>query len=214
MKTINIVAGGPDHLIPDLLQYQDGDAIWVGVDRGAVTLLEAGIVPDEAFGDFDSITEEQKKAIEKAAPRLHIYQAEKDQTDLDLALSWAVGQRPSFIRMFGISGGRADHFLGNLHLLYTAMKQNVKTVMIDRQNTISMHSPGSYTVMHDQTKPYISFLPFTETVKNLSLEGFKYSLNKCHIALGSTLCISNELIHSQGAFSFSEGILIMIRSTD
>ncbi|AUZ38639.1 thiamine diphosphokinase, partial [Bacillus sp. MBGLi79] len=29
-----------------------------------------------------------------------------------------------------------------------------------------------------------------------------------------TLCISNELIHSQGAFSFSEGILIMIRSTD
>ncbi len=80
-----------------------------------------------------------KKAIEKAAPRLHIYQAEKDQTDLDLALSWAVGQRPSCIRMFGISGGRADHFLGNLHLLYTAMKQNVKTVMIDRQNTISMH---------------------------------------------------------------------------
>ncbi|XBO87183.1 hypothetical protein AAGG52_10200 [Bacillus licheniformis] len=68
--------------------------------------------------------------------------------------------------------------------------------------------------MHDQTKPYISFLPFTETVKNLSLKGFKYSLNKCHIALGSTLCISNELIHSQGAFSFSEGILIMIRSTD
>ena len=42
--------------------------------------------------------------------------------------------------------------------------------MIDRQNTISMHPPGSYTVMHDQTKPYISFLPFAETVKNLSLE--------------------------------------------
>lgn len=76
MKTINIVAGGPDHLIPDLLQYQAGDALWVGVDRGAVTLLDAGIVPDEAFGDFDSITDEQK-AIEKAAPRLHIYQAEK-----------------------------------------------------------------------------------------------------------------------------------------
>ncbi|RCK10917.1 hypothetical protein DT075_24655 [Bacillus licheniformis] len=62
MKTINIVAGGPDHLIPDLLQYQAGDALWVGVDRGAVTLLDAGIVPDEAFGDFDSITDEQKKA--------------------------------------------------------------------------------------------------------------------------------------------------------
>ncbi|MFN2746184.1 MULTISPECIES: thiamine diphosphokinase [Bacillus] len=214
MKTINIVAGGPGHLIPDLSQYRDDQALWVGVDRGAAALLEAGIIPDEAFGDFDSITAEQKEALEKAAPRLHIYQAEKDQTDLDLALSWAVKEQPSLIRMFGISGGRADHFLGNLQLLYQALQQKVSAVMIDKQNAITMHSPGTYTVMRDQTKPYVSFLPFTETVKNLSLEGFKYSLNKCHIALGSTLCISNELIHSQGAFSFTEGILIMIRSTD
>ncbi|XBO87182.1 thiamine diphosphokinase [Bacillus licheniformis] len=138
MKTINIVAGGPDHLIPDLLQYQDGDALWVGVDRGAVTLWKRGSCLMKHSGILTA-SQKSKKAIEKAAPRLHIYQAEKDQTDLDLALSWAVGQRPSFIRMFGISGGRADHFLGNLHLLYTVMKQNVKTVMIDRQNTISMH---------------------------------------------------------------------------
>ncbi|MBD5027387.1 thiamine diphosphokinase, partial [Xanthomonas citri pv. citri] len=27
-------------------------------------------------------------------------------------------------------------------------------------------------------------------------------------------CISNELIHSRGTFSFAKGILIMIRSTD
>ncbi|KAA6452905.1 thiamine diphosphokinase [Bacillus swezeyi] len=214
MKNINIVAGGPSHLIPDLSLYQEKNTLWIGVDRGAAALLEAGIVPDEAFGDFDSITEEQKKALEKAAPRLHIYQAEKDKTDLDLALSWSVEQQPSSIRMFGISGGRADHFLGNLQLLYQTLPKKVTTVMIDRQNEISMFPPGSYTVKQDETKPYVSFLPFAETVKNLSLEGFKYSLNKCHIAVGSTLCISNELIHSQGAFSFTEGILIMIRSTD
>ncbi|MCF7618914.1 thiamine diphosphokinase [Bacillus sonorensis] len=214
MMNINIVAGGPEHLIPDLSRYREKDAFWIGVDRGAVTLLDRGIIPDEAFGDFDSITPEQKQAIEEAAPRLHIYQAEKDKTDLDLALSWAVKQEPAFIRMFGISGGRADHFLGNLQLLHQAAESRINAVMIDRQNTISLFPPGSYTVTRDQTKPYISFLPFTETVKNLSLEGFKYSLNKCHIALGSTLCISNELIRSQGAFSFTEGILIMIRSTD
>ncbi|MCG8399318.1 thiamine diphosphokinase, partial [Bacillus atrophaeus] len=91
--------------------------------------------------DFDSITEEQKKALEKAAPRLHIYQAEKDKTDLDLALSWSVEQQPSSIRMFGISGGRADHFLGNLQLLYQTLPKKVTTVMIDRQNEISMFPP-------------------------------------------------------------------------
>ncbi|MDA1475583.1 thiamine diphosphokinase [Bacillus changyiensis] len=214
MKNINIMAGGPSCLIPDLSAYHDSSTHWIGVDRGAVTLLEAGIIPQEVFGDFDSITNEQKIALESAAPHFHIYQAEKDQTDLDLALSWAVEQEPLSIKLFGISGGRADHFLGNIQLLYQTLKKKVDTVMIDRQNTISMFSPGSYTVSHDQSKPYVSFLPFTELVKNLSLTGFKYSLNNCHITLGSTLCISNELIHSKGAFSFTEGILIMIRSND
>ncbi len=90
MKTINIVAGGPRELIPDLSEYTDGDTTWVGVDKGTVALLEAGIIPQEAFGDFDSITEEELMQIQKAAPTLHVYQAEKDYTDLELALDWAL----------------------------------------------------------------------------------------------------------------------------
>lgn len=53
-------------------------------------LFEAGIIPQEAFGDFDSITEEELMQIQKAAPALHVYQAEKDYTDLELALDWAL----------------------------------------------------------------------------------------------------------------------------
>jgi thiamine pyrophosphokinase len=39
-------------------------------------------------------------------------------------------------------------------------------------------------------------------------------LKNRHISIGSTLCISNELISDYGTFSFSEGILIVIRSHD
>lgn len=59
MKTINIVAGGPKNLIPDLTGYTDEHTLWIGVDKGTVTLLDAGIIPVEAFGDFDSITEQE-----------------------------------------------------------------------------------------------------------------------------------------------------------
>lgn len=65
---INLVAGGPENLIPDLSEYREKDTLWIGVDRGAVTLLDSGIVPDEAFGDFDSITTEQKKRLKKPPP--------------------------------------------------------------------------------------------------------------------------------------------------
>lgn len=201
-------------MIPDLTGYTADHTIWVGVDKGTVTLLDAGIIPDEAFGDFDSITEQERRQIEKAAPTLHVYQAEKDQTDLDLALDWALEKQPDVIQIFGITGGRADHFLGNIQLLYRGVKTNSKMKLIDKQNDIQMFSPGEYSLLIDQNKRYISFIPFTEEVDELTLIGFKYPLNKCHITLGSTLCISNELIHSRGTFSFAKGILIMIRSTD
>lgn len=69
MKTINIVAGGPKDLIPDLTGYTAEHILWIGVDKGTVTLLDAGIIPDEAFGDFDSITEQERLRIQK--PLLH-----------------------------------------------------------------------------------------------------------------------------------------------
>ena len=61
---------------------------------------------------------------------------------------------------------------------------------------------------------YISFIPMTTSVENLTLTGFKYPLNNEHISFGSTLCISNELITNLGTYSFTKGILLVIRSAD
>ncbi|MCY8919839.1 thiamine pyrophosphokinase [Bacillus atrophaeus] len=214
MSQINIVAGGPIDLIPELSQYAADQMLWVGVDKGTVTLLDSGIIPDEAFGDFDSITDRERRKIEKAAPGLHVYQAEKDQTDLELALVWALEQKPDMIQVFGITGGRADHFLGNIQLLHKGIESNTAIQLIDKQNIIQMFTPGTHTIEKDFGKRYISFIPFSEEVEELTLTGFKYPLKNCHISFGSTLCISNELIYSRGTFSFAEGIVIMVRSTD
>ena len=62
-------------------------------------------------------------------------------------------------------------------------------------------------------KKYISFVPLTLKLRS-TLDGFKYPLKNRHISIGSTLCISNELISDNGTFSFSEGILLVIRSSD
>jgi thiamine pyrophosphokinase len=61
---------------------------------------------------------------------------------------------------------------------------------------------------------YVSFIPISHEVHGITLEGFKYPLKNCHIHLGSTLCISNELINELGTFSFHDGIILMIRSRD
>ncbi len=213
---INILAGGPENLLPDLTNYDEEDALWVGVDRGVFHLLKRNIYPLRAFGDFDSVTKEELTFIEEHVTEINRYKPEKDETDMELALNWALKQKATTIRLFGATGGRLDHLLANLHLLLNPLKQNNPTsvYLIDCKNIVFLKGPGQYSIEKMAAKKYVSFIPLTLDVFNLTLEGFKFPLKNRHISLGSTLCISNELISDYGTFSFSEGILIVIRSDD
>jgi thiamine pyrophosphokinase len=213
---INILAGGPVELLPNLNEYKQENEVWVGVDRGVFTLINKNITPQIAFGDFDSVTKQELMIIEENVENMKIYKPEKNETDMELALNWAIEQRPDLIRVFGASGGRLDHFLANVQLLVKPLMEdnNVKIFLIDKQNIISLKGPGSYKIKMRSDKKYISFVPLTLSVKGLTLEGFKYPLKNRHISIGSTLCISNELVSDNGTFSFSEGILLVIRSND
>jgi len=210
-----IVAGGPKKLIPDLTLFEDQDVKWIGIDRGVIHLMEFGITPEFAFGDFDSITQIELKQLNNELQHIEIFPAKKDKTDSEIGMDFALSHdNVDEIILFGATGGRIDHLMGNLHILLKALKQNVKAKLVDVQNEIRLFQKGTYYINKSPKYSYVSFLPITEEVKGLTLKGFKYPLNNCHIQLGSTLCISNELIHPVGTFSFSDGILMMIRSCD
>jgi thiamine pyrophosphokinase len=114
---IHILGGGPIDLLPDFSPYTDQEIIWVGVDRGVYTLLSVGITPSIAFGDFDSVSHEELMVIEKDVAELKRFKPEKDETDMELAINWAVSQKPEIIRMFGGTGGRLDNIFANIKLL-------------------------------------------------------------------------------------------------
>ncbi|WP_199426016.1 thiamine diphosphokinase [Thermaerobacillus caldiproteolyticus] len=208
---IHIVGGGPSEFLPPLHHYNGDNVKWVGVDRGALRLLQMGIQPVKVFGDFDSMDAKELKWVQTVLDDVEIWPSEKDKTDMEIALDWASEQNAIKIRVFGATGGRLDHLFGNVQLLVKYIDKPIE--IIDRQNTITVHTPGTYPVLHDHHR-YISFIPISHEVKGITLRGFKYPLTNCHISIGSTLCISNELIRSSGTFSFSEGILMMIRSKD
>jgi thiamine pyrophosphokinase len=213
---INIVGGGPEDLLPNLNKFNEENVLWVGVDRGVFNLLKREMKPTIAFGDFDSVSPEELKYIKSQVEELKRYQPEKNETDMELALNWAMKQNPEAIRMFGATGGRLDHLLANVQLLIEPLLKGnqIKIYLIDRYNVMDVKGPGSYTISKKEVEKYISFVPVTLNVRDLTLEGFKYPLKNRHISIGSTLCISNELISDYGTFSFSEGILIVVRSED
>jgi thiamine pyrophosphokinase len=213
---IHILGGGPVDLLPDLNYDQGQEIVWVGVDRGVYTLLTRGVKPDIAFGDFDSVSENEFSIIQTAVHELKTFKPEKDETDMEYALNWAVEQSPDLIRIFGATGGRLDHMFANIQLLINPIMQHrdVQVEVIDQKNIIYLKAPGTYPINKIPNKKYISFIPISDEVNGITLKGFKYPLTECHIRLGSTLCISNELINDCGTFSFSKGILMIVRSTD
>jgi len=211
---IHIVAGGPTERIPKLSNWHEEDVIWVGVDKGVAYLLKHNIVPAKAFGDFDSITKQELIAIKAQLPDAEVHPSEKDETDTEIAVNWALEQNPELIRIFGGTGGRLDHFLGNIQLLLKGLDRGALIEIHDVQNKLYAHREGTYTIVKDYLLPYVSFMPITPDVKGISLKGFKYPLEKKHIRFGDTLCISNELEVESGTFSFDEGILMVIRSRD
>ncbi|MBM7701821.1 thiamine diphosphokinase [Metabacillus iocasae] len=209
---IHILAGGPEENVPSLHRWKD--AVWIGVDRGVFSLLNKGIVPQKAVGDFDSITSEELQYVREKMQDIELYPSEKDETDLEIALNWAVDQRPTIIRVFGATGGRLDHMFGGIQLLYKGLEKGIRIQMIDQKNIIELCKSGEFESIKDESYPYVSFVPFSPIIENLTLKGFKYPLTNYNLEWGSTLCISNELLEQRGTFSFTKGILMMIRSSD
>ncbi|OLN22826.1 thiamine diphosphokinase [Domibacillus antri] len=213
---IRIVAGGPEHELPDLHLNNPHESEWIGVDRGALYLLDRGITPSKAFGDFDSVSLSEWQKISDTVPDYVQFPAEKDETDLEIALTYAISQNPDAIYLYGVTGGRLDHFFGAVTLL---MKEELinggpAVTIIDRQNAIQVFAPGRIKVEADENMQYYSFFSMSEEVAGLTLEGFKYPLVDHLLKSGSSRCVSNELMDKKGVFSFRSGILMVVRSSD
>ena len=214
---INIVAGGPNAYIPDLkrLNSSGKESIWLGVDRGALYVLDANLHLHGVFGDFDSISEEELNYVKNNCDQFFEYPPEKDATDLELALEWAYRQRPVRVSIYGATGGRMDHALANIMMLTDEkhINEGIQTRIVDNNNEITFFKPGSYAVKESDLK-YISFIPISAEVEGMTLVNFKYPLSNTTLTRGKTLSVSNELNFQSGTFSFTNGILLVVRSRD
>lgn len=211
---IAILSGGPEYHLPSFLDPMFEGVIWVGVDRGTLTLIDKGIVPVQAFGDFDSITASEYERIQKAGIPLSTYQPEKDATDLELALTWSLEQSPEVCFLVGATGGRLDHALMNVQLLVQGIDRSTKIFLVDNQNVVTLLPPGTYNIGKRPEFNYISFIASTPMVQGLTLTGFKYPLNDHCLKWGSSLCVSNQFEETEATVRFNQGLLLVIHSRD
>lgn len=218
MRTCLIVTGG----IIDLdftgffLKNKVYDIV-VAVDGGLEALKPLGLIPDAVVGDFDTVDQTVFSDYHKfKSVTWEIHKPEKDETDTELAIDTALGMGAENITIVGGTGGRIDHMLGNIHLLVTCLDRGIPASMADRQNRLYLLKDGKTFHRQETWGKYISFIPLTEEVRGITLEGFRYPLYKKNIAIGreTGLCISNELNGESGTITLDSGTLICVESRD
>lgn len=118
-----VVDGSPEPSSAQLVAGLAGEADYViAVDRGAETLLLAGVGPDVFCGDADSVSEGTREWAHALAATDIRYPPAKYATDLSLALDCAIheaARRESALELVltCASGGRVDHMLAVIGLL-------------------------------------------------------------------------------------------------
>ena len=215
MKTCLIMSGGSINLkfAADFLGNRTYDFI-VAADAGAEVLKKLSLTPDEIVGDLDTVNPAVIKEYAQKSVRMEIHNAEKDETDTELALMTAVREGCHRADMLGALGGRMDHALSNIQLLYQYYLRGLDVHIVDERNDLYILNSGRTFYRDKLYGKYISFLPLTETVEGLTLKGFKYPLQNKELHLGTSLCISNELAEETGTLEVKKGALICVESHD
>ena len=128
MKTL-IIAGGiykedfvKEYICPDDYNYI------IAVDKGLSYTESLNLFPDLIVGDFDSVRNSILSGYDSKIIRR--YKPEKDDTDMEIAMKQAVIKNQP-IDVLCATGGRADHFLGNIHTLKIAIDAGLHAEIID-----------------------------------------------------------------------------------
>ena len=193
--------GSKDYYL-ELLKRDNGDIYCA--DGGANLLEKLGILPMEIWGDFDSVSPEILDRYSESGVIIKKFPKDKDFTDGELILKYITEKAYDEIVVIGGLGGRKDHELTNLNLMF---KFKNLTFITEREEIFAIDRKREFIGEKGKT---ISFVPFSERVEGVTLKGFKYPLNNYTLYQGDTICMSNIAIEDRATINFKMGKLLGI----
>lgn len=182
----------------------------VAVDGGLRHLQRMGLRPHRLIGDLDSVDAIQLAELESAGVRIERYPVEKDETDLELALSVLLAEGYREMRVVAALGGRLDQTLANLFLLEMPGMEQVdirlddgrEEILIIRNQAVVEGAPGDT----------LSLLAMNECTKGIVTQGLKYALNHETLCPNRTRGVSNEMLAERAEIRLLTGRLLCVHT--
>lgn len=188
-----------------------GGACVICADGGALHARSFGLSPHTIIGDLDSLSPEQVAEFRADGCQIISYPAEKNETDLELAMLHCREIDAASVTVLGALGGRVDQTLANLLLLTLPALSGMAISLVDGEQTIRALRPGSHEI-RGEAGDTISLIPLSASVDGIRTVGLKYGLHDESLRSGPARGISNVMLGSSARLSFGSGALLLLHS--
>ncbi len=153
-------------------------------------------------GDFDSLGSPPKEE------NIVGLKVEKDFTDGEKAIRFAVENGYNEISIYGGYGGKIEHILGNIALLKIAKNLGAKARIIEKESiTELIDNKGWYSVKKGGN---LSLIPYGESCSFSKSKGLYYPLDNITLTNADTRGISNKTLDDKVYIELSMGLALLI----
>lgn len=210
-------------------QRSDLDLAWPGwsanvglviaADGGARHGSRLGVDIDVWVGDGDSLDAAGLAALRASGVPMEHANADKDESDTELAVR-AASQRGAagLIIVGGLGGARIDHALANIGLLAMAELAGMTAALLDARSRITLvrapEADGRPTrrELPGRVGDIVSLLPLGPGVVGVTTRGLAYPLVDEPLLEGPARGLSNVRISTDAAVTVASGLLLVVES--
>lgn len=179
-----------------------GADILIAADGGAAHLAAMGLKPHAVLGDMDSLAG-NPWANDPGILRVS-FPKDKDRSDAELAVEWAMGQGAEHILLLAAWGGRVDHSIANAALL---LRYPGRLFLWDDGFTVQALESGQGVDLETREGAVVSIIPFGRNAR-VKTRGLKYRLDDEPLDY-ATHGLSNETEGASFSVAVSEGLIIL-----
>ena len=203
-----VIAGGDPVQAADIGVLPE-DSLVIAADSGLDQAARLGWRVDLAVGDFDSASPAAIEEARNAGVSFEEHPAEKEYTDLDLALVAARDRGLEEVLVVGGAGGRLDHLFGNLVLLsspeFAAMRVEAR-IGAARARVVN----NGTTKFSARRGDLVSLFALGGVAEGVTTDGLEYPLDDEPLHPGSSRGVSNNHREASASVSVRHGTVLVI----
>jgi thiamine pyrophosphokinase len=188
----------------------------LAADGGAARCLAADVRPDLVIGDLDSLAAGSLAHLAALGVAVHRADVAKDESDLELCLSEALGLGARTITILGGLGvERPEHSIANVLLLADPRLDGCDVTLLGHGARIwrigGAAGPGHCDI-EGEPADYVSLFALGGTVEGVRTEGLRFPLHDESLPVGPSRGLSNELVGRRASVATRRGRLLVVHT--